>query len=74
MLRNVTLAFDGRDAANLHPAFEQAFADELGRLQAQTTPMAATFLLLSTLMLTTPLAVVANRMPEMVRLIGDLVK
>jgi len=74
MLRNVTISLDGRDAAKLHPAFERTFADELGRLQAQTTPMAATFLLISTLMLTTPLAVVANRMPEMVRLIGDLVK
>ncbi len=74
ILRNVTITLDGPGAAAMHEAFEQSLSDELALIHAQTTPMAATFLLISTVMLTTPLAVVANRMPDMVRLIGDLVK
>jgi len=74
LLRNVAIAADGAGAADAWRRFEEAFAAQLSHQRAEATPMAATFLLISTMMLVTPLALLANRMPEMVRILTDLIK
>ena len=74
LLRNVSITAEGADLAGFDAAFAAALGKQLGGIQAETTPMAAAFLLISIVMLVTPLSFVAERMPEMVRLIGGLLK
>lgn len=74
LLRNVSVAADGKDLRAFQRQFEALLGGQLAKVRAATTPMAATFLLLATAMLVTPLALVADRMPEMVRIITDLIR
>lgn len=74
LLRNVSISADGLDMKAFGRRFEGPFGAELATVPAGTTPMAVTFLLIGTAMLVTPLGLFADRMPEMVRLITDLVK
>jgi hypothetical protein len=74
LLRNVSITAEGAGLAGFDAAFADALGRQLGSVQAETTPMAAAFLLISVVMLVTPLSFVAERMPDMVRLIGDLLK
>jgi hypothetical protein len=74
LLRNVSITAEGAGLPGFDAAFADALGRQLGTIQAETTPMAAAFLFLSIVMLVTPLSFVAERMPEMVRLIGGLLK
>ena len=74
LLKNVSIAADGKDRSGFQREFEGHFGKQLGGVRCEPTPMAATFLLLAAGMLVTPLALVADRMPEMVRVITDLVR
>jgi len=74
LLRNVSVAAHGKDLRRFQREFEGLFSGQLATIRAEATPMAATFLLLATAMLVTPLALVADRMPEMVRIITDLIR
>ena len=74
LLRNVTVSANGEDAKAFGREFEARFGGQLGAVPAGANPMAVTFLLIATAMLVTPLGLFADRMPEMVRLITDLVK
>jgi hypothetical protein len=73
LLRNVSLSVGGRDAERILPEFQRRLAGRLGLMPTQATPMALAFVLIATVMLVAPLGMVADRMPEMVRLITDLV-
>ena len=74
LLKNITIAAEGADVRSFQRDFEGHFGRQLGLVPSGPTPMAATFLLLAAGMLVTPLALVADRMPEMVRVITDLVR
>jgi len=74
LLRNVSIGAEGKELRAFQRDFEGLFGDQLASIRTQTTPMAATFLLLAAGMLVIPLALVADRMPEMVRLITDLIR
>ncbi|KPK79221.1 MAG: hypothetical protein AMJ81_13630 [Phycisphaerae bacterium SM23_33] len=74
LLRNVSISVDGSDLKAFGKAFEGLFGAELVAVPAGTTPMAVTFLLIGIAMLVAPLGLFADRVPEMVRLITDLVK
>jgi hypothetical protein len=68
LLRNVTVRVLGvgkQQAAR----FESALARELHGVEAETTPMTMALLLVATAMLAAPLALVAPRVPEIVRLL-----
>lgn len=71
LLRNVTVRLVGGDArlaADLHAAL----ADRLGRIEGEATPAAVALMLVATAMMVAPLALVARRVPEIVRLLTDL--
>ncbi len=74
LLRNVSLAASGEVQRDFHQMFERRLAEQLAEIRTDPTPTAVTFLLLATSMLVIPLGLFANRMPEMVRLITDLVR
>jgi hypothetical protein len=74
LLKNITITAEGEGARGFQREFEGHFGRQLGLVPSHPTPMAATFLLLAAGMLVTPLALVADRMPEMVRVITDLVR
>ncbi len=74
MLRNVSIAADGQVLRHFQRDFEAQLGGQLAGIRAGATPMGATFLLLATAMLVAPLALVANRMPEMVRILTDLIR
>lgn len=74
LLRNVSIAADGDDARRVAPRLERALVEQLARIHTTATPMAQTFLLIATAMLIAPLGLFADRMPEMVRLLTDLMK
>jgi len=74
LLRNVSLSAEGDGAARCARQFHDHLAVELARVSAGTSPMAATFLLLATTLIVTPLGLFADRMPEIVRIITDLVR
>lgn len=76
LLRNVSISVE--DAATPHRAdlkrFETELARRLGRTEVQASPTAVSFVLISTAMIVAPMVLLADRMPEMVRLLTDLVK
>jgi hypothetical protein len=74
LLRNVTFAAGGEGAARFAGRFEPLLSRELERVETTGRAMASTFLLLATAMLVAPLGLFADRMPEIVRIITDLVK
>lgn len=74
LLRNVSISADGAELKRFGKTFERLVGAELGAVPAGASPMAVTFLLIGTAMLVAPLGLFADRMPEMVRLITDLVK
>ncbi len=71
LLRNVTIRMTGCDWRTMH-LFEQALAGRMELLSAQTTPMAMAMLLVATTMLVAPLAMVAPRAVEIVRILTGL--
>lgn len=70
-LRNVSVRLDGGDA-RLARQFEQALGQVLRSYRVQTSPMAVSLLLVATAMLVAPLTLMAHRVPEIVRLLTDL--
>ena len=74
VLRNVSLTAEGEDAAWLQKDFEHRLGEQLNTVHAGATAMASAFLMVSTAMLVAPMALFADRVPEMVRLLTDLVK
>lgn len=73
LLRNVTIHVE--PAGLNHPTLrllESEFARRIGRLEVLASPMAVTFVLVSTAMIVAPLILLADRVPEMVRLLTDL--
>ncbi|MFW6154049.1 MAG: hypothetical protein ACOC95_02435 [Planctomycetota bacterium] len=76
LLRNVSISIEdpaGARRADLK-RFEAELARRLGRKEVQASPAAVTFVLISTAMIVAPMVLLADRMPEMVRLLTDLVK
>jgi hypothetical protein len=71
LLRNVTVRMTGCDHRTAQ-LFEQALAGRMELLSAQTTPMAMAMLLVATTMLVAPLAMVAPRAVEIVRILTGL--
>ena len=70
-LRNVSIRLSGADAA-FAARFEQALARALHSSPAPLSPMAVGLLLVATTMLLAPLALMAHRVPEIVRILTDL--
>ena len=76
LLRNVSVSIEGIGEAH-RSAIEQFEAEWrrcLGQMEVAASPMAASFVLISTAMIVVPLVFMAGRMPEMVRLLTDLVR
>ena len=73
LLRNVSISTEGADAAEFSRKFEKLLASQLATVPTTATPMAVTFLLIATVMLIAPLGLLADRMPEMVRLVTNLI-
>jgi len=71
LLRNVSVRMHGGDKA-----LAGRFAGELWRalsaMEAPTSPMAVSLLLVATAMMVAPLALAAQRVPELVRILTDL--
>jgi hypothetical protein len=74
LLRNVSIQLEGPADEGFSGRFEARLADRLGAVPAGATPMASAFLMIATALLAAPLALAADRMPEMVRLLTDLVR
>jgi len=73
LLRNVSLYLEGgRD--DLGKRLEDQLARTLATVPAETTPMGVSLLLVATAMLVAPLAMVAHRVPEIVRILADLLQ
>ncbi len=72
LLRNVSIYVEGDDQADFGQKFEGLITAQLTGIHTVATPMAVTFLLIATAMLIAPLGLLADRMPEMVRIITDL--
>ncbi|MFP4106996.1 MAG: hypothetical protein ACLFVU_13025 [Phycisphaerae bacterium] len=73
LLRNVTVTLSG-GSDEIRADLEANLSRRIGRLNAETSPMAVSLLLVSIGMLVVPTTLVAHRMPEIVRLLEDLVK
>lgn len=73
VLDNVTIRLDGADAA-LRRRVGEALSTALGREETDASPSAVGFLLAATAMLVAPLALFAQRVPEIVRLLSDLLR
>jgi hypothetical protein len=71
-LRNATIRLLGGDKT-LARRFERALWDVLRGYEVQASPMAVSLLLVAVAMLVAPLALVAHRVPEIVRLLTDLI-
>ncbi|HUT57244.1 MAG TPA: hypothetical protein VNA25_05155 [Phycisphaerae bacterium] len=72
-LRNASVRLDGGDA-DLARRFERALGKVLKGYRVQTSPMAVSLLLVATAMLVAPLTMMAHRVPEIVRLLTDLLQ
>jgi len=76
LLRNVSICLE--DIADAHrPAvrrLELELRRRVGQVEVEGSPMAAGFVLISTAMIIAPLVFMANRMPEMVRLLTDMMR
>lgn len=75
MLRNVSLTFTNANAdiCNKLSEFSGELRRQSGHFETFASPMAVSFVLISTAMIVAPIALMANRMPEMVRLISDMI-
>lgn len=73
MLRNVSITARG-ELDGFHDRFQQRLGRELTAVHASASPMSWTFMLLAVGMLVAPVGLLAQRVPEMVRVITDLVK
>ena len=71
LLRNVSVRLVGGDE-KLARRIERELARRLAAVSAETSPTAVALLLVATAMLIGPLTLVADRVPEMVRIITDL--
>ena len=71
LLRNVSVRLRG-GSGRLTCQFQRALAANLGSVNAQTSPMAAGLLLVATGMIVAPLAFMVERVPEIVRLLTDI--
>jgi len=71
ILRNVSVRLVGGSKA-LARRFEGELSRALGRTRSQTPPMAVAMLLVATAMMVAPLALMAHRVPELVRLLADI--
>jgi hypothetical protein len=71
-LRNATIRLLGGDKSQAR-RFERAMWDVLRGYEAQTSPMAVSLLLVAATMLVAPLALMAHRVPEIVRILTDLI-
>ena len=71
ILRNVSVRLVGGSKA-LARRFEGELSRALGRTRSQTSPMAVAMLLVATAMMVAPLALMAHRVPELVRLLADI--
>lgn len=74
LLRNVSVSVKGADVKTFHEKFEPMFTEQLTAITTTASPMAVTFLLIATAMMVAPLGFLADRVPEMVRLISDLLR
>lgn len=71
LLRNMTVRLiDGSE--DLSRRFEEGLSRRVAAVTAQTSPMAVALLLVATAMIIVPLAMVAQRAPQIVRLLTDL--
>ncbi len=73
VLDNVTIRLDGADTA-LARRVGEALSTALGCEETDASPSAVGFLLAATAMLVAPLALFAQRVPEIVRLLSDLLR
>jgi len=71
VLRNVSIRLRTRNEALLSD-FEGALSATLRSTAAETSPTAVSFLLVATAMLVAPVSLVAHRVPEIVRILTDL--
>ena len=71
ILRNVSVRLVGGSKA-LARRFEGELSLALERTRSQTPPMAVAMLLVATTMMVAPLALMAHRVPELVRLLADI--
>ena len=74
LLRNVSISSDGPESEEFSRDFEALLGEQLALIPTCASPTAAAFLLIAVAMLVTPLGLLADRMPEMVRLITNLVR
>ena len=73
LLRNVSIRLHGV-RKQLAGRFEAALCEALSAVRVETTPMAVSMLLIATAMMLVPLALVAPRVPEIVRILTDLLQ
>lgn len=73
LLRNVSLYLEGGHN-DLGKRLESQLSRTLASVPAETTPMGVSLLLVATAMLVAPLAMVAHRVPEIVRILADLMQ
>lgn len=71
LLRNVSIRLRSKDE-DLIRNFQGALAGLLRDTAAETSPTAVSFLLASAVLLVAPLSMVAHRVPEIVRILSDL--
>ena len=72
MLRNVSVRLAGPGASKFARWFGDELARVLARTHARAHPMGVAMLLVATAMMVAPLALIAHRAPEFVRLLVDL--
>lgn len=71
LLRNVSIRLRS-DSAERIRNFERALGRTVHALEAQASPTGVSFLLAATALLVAPLSLVAHRVPEIVRILTDL--
>ncbi len=71
LLKNTTIRIRGGSEA-FSREFANALANAVGRSRAETSPTAVALLLVATAMLIAPLSLMAQNMPQIVRLISDM--
>lgn len=72
LLKNVTIKLSGR-AKEFAARLDATLPRVLCRHEAQTSPMAVALMLVATAMLIAPVSMMAQSMPEIVRLVTDLI-
>jgi hypothetical protein len=73
LLRNVSIHVSGgKQRLGELRRFEAELARSVGRIEVAPSPMAVSFVLISTAMIVAPLILMADRVPEMVRILTDL--